>query len=425
MSYAMARRRARPRWMPSLETVCLLGSITCLIFVPHMGNVAAAGFVGGTLALLALSRTNPLEPFFATTAPWLFTGWILASSLWSTDSGFTFYEGLQYFFTCYAGAVLAQTVEPRRLVAAIAAGSLPALVMSATSGIYGVDERGVVSLVGIFNSKNFLAYYATIGLLASLATLCDRRQPLPPRLAAAATAVVAVYIILAARSLGTLVAGFMAAGVLLGLVFIFRLSVLARSLIIAIGLMAGLAVALAGVLYTDQVLELLGKDSSLTGRSFLWARGWQYIEMRPVFGTGYYNFWKQGSVEAEGLWRQMNIGSRTGFHFHNIFINAGVELGYVGMALITVMVLAAWRGIIKWLARDLAPHTAFFAAFMVYSLPRLFIEVDIPSIYGWGPVLIFYICTHAGLLLKRAADPDIGEALSASPMHGASLSRRP
>ena len=41
----------------------------------------------------------------------------------------------------------------------------------------------------------------------------------------------------------------------------------------------------------------------------------------------------QGFSEAERLWEEFYVGSRSGFHFHNTFIEALVELGVVGLAL--------------------------------------------------------------------------------------------
>ena len=84
------------------------------------------------------------------------------------------------------------------------------------------------------------------------------------------------------------------------------------------------------------LLGAFGKDSTLTGRTYLWAEGLAAAGAAPTFGTGYYAYWVQGFPEAERLWEEFYITSRSGFHFHNTYIEALVELGVVGFALVAL-----------------------------------------------------------------------------------------
>ncbi len=81
----------------------------------------------------------------------------------------------------------------------------------------------------------------------------------------------------------------------------------------------------------------LGKDSTLTGRTYLWQQGIEAAKASPLVGVGYQAYWVQGFSEAERLWEEFYIGSRAGFHFHNTFIEAVVETGLIGLILLTMV----------------------------------------------------------------------------------------
>ena len=81
----------------------------------------------------------------------------------------------------------------------------------------------------------------------------------------------------------------------------------------------------------DLLLGAFGKDATLTGRTYLWAEGLAAARENPFLGVGYQAYWVQGFPEAERLWEEFYIGSRSGFHFHNTYIEVLVELGFVGL----------------------------------------------------------------------------------------------
>src|SRR5690606_14758862 len=86
-------------------------------------------------------------------------------------------------------------------------------------------------------------------------------------------------------------------------------------------LLAGTMLAVGAVLVglnlggLDLLLTAFGKDATLTGRTYLWSQGWAAAANAPFFGVGYQAYWVQGFSEAERLWEEFYIGSRSGFHF--------------------------------------------------------------------------------------------------------------
>ena len=57
-----------------------------------------------------------------------------------------------------------------------------------------------------------------------------------------------------------------------------------------------------------------------------------------IVGAGYQAYWVQGFAAAEHLWLEFYIPARSGFHFHNTYIEVLVELGFVGFALLVLVI---------------------------------------------------------------------------------------
>ena len=69
--------------------------------------------------------------------------------------------------------------------------------------------------------------------------------------------------------------------------------------------------ALFAVVFKDEIMNMIytvfHKNSTLTGRIYLWYRASFYTHERPWLGVGYYAFWQPSNVEAQGLWDYAGI----------------------------------------------------------------------------------------------------------------------
>jgi len=107
----------------------------------------------------------------------------------------------------------------------------------------------------------------------------------------------------------------------------------------------------------------LHKDASLTGRTYLWDFGGRLVNERPWFGHGTASFWRQGNIDAEGLWRKFEITGRAGFNFHNLFVEAAVGNGYVGLALLIASLLTVAFGAILGFIINPTREKIFFLSY--------------------------------------------------------------
>jgi exopolysaccharide production protein ExoQ len=106
------------------------------------------------------------------------------------------------------------------------------------------------------------------------------------------------------------------------------------------------------------ILSATGKDITLTGRTDLWrVPRWMRSPNRPWLGHGYQAFWRIGNPEAEHLWRAFGIESRSGFHFHNLYLSNAVEIGMIGAG-IQAMLLASLGRLTLRLALVSTDHRA-------------------------------------------------------------------
>jgi O-antigen ligase len=113
-------------------------------------------------------------------------------------------------------------------------------------------------------------------------------------------------------------------------------------------------------------LEGMGRDSTLTGRTDIWPRVISLVH-NPVLGTGFESFWLGNRLDA------MHRYQRGLNETHNGYLEIWVSLGWIGVLLLAVMVVAGYRNIMASYQRD--PDTARFRlAFFLIVIVSSFTE---------------------------------------------------
>ena len=123
----------------------------------------------------------------------------------------------------------------------------------------------------------------------------------------------------------------------------------------------------------------------------------------PFVGVGYQAYWVQGFSEAERFGKNSTSNPRSGFHFHNTYIEALVELGFVGLVLMAVTIVGVVGGHLKRLLTERRSEELFLLFGVVLMLTvRSFFEVDVMHPYAIGSFLLYY---SAGLLATKQPQP--------------------
>ncbi|TPM87084.1 O-antigen ligase family protein [Mesorhizobium sp. B2-3-3] len=358
------------------------------------GQVMILAYYAVWLPLILVDYRRFLRQLSSAWLPLLFAAYICSSVFWSQAPGVTARTAVQYFSHIACAYVAARTVSVRTLTIGALIGIFVVLLYSLKVGAYSEDVLdGTYNFVGAFASKNQIGFVGSLGIYFSVVFLAFLRRGRLSFILTVPVVLLSAYVLVVSHS-ATSMASIPAVLALVALLAMSKLlSRRYRRVIVLVG--AGLIVVVAIVALNfglmDFVLGIFGKDSTLTGRTYLWEQGWNAVQKSPILGVGYAAYWVQGFAEAERLWNEFYITARSGFHFHNTYIEALVELGFVGAVMISLIILRTLFGhLAAVVLRTWQPEPVVLAGVMVLLLIRSFVEVDILNPYIMGSFLLYY-----------------------------------
>ncbi|RUW62603.1 O-antigen ligase [Mesorhizobium sp. M7A.F.Ca.US.008.03.1.1] len=369
-------------------------SIWAFSYSVIFGQVLILAYYAVWLPLILVDHRRFLRHLSSAWLPLLFAAYVCSSVFWSQAPGTTARTAVQYFSHIACAYVAARTVSVRTLTIGALVGIFVVLLYSLKVANYSEDVLdGTVNFVGAFASKNQIGFVGSLGIYFCVVFLAFYRRGRLSLILAVPVVLLSAYVLVASHS-ATSMASIPAVLALVALLAMSKiLSRRYRRVIFLIG--AGLLVVTAFVALNlglmDFVLGLFGKDSTLTGRTYLWEQGWNAVQKAPLLGVGYAAYWVQGFAEAERLWNEFYITTRTGFHFHNTYIEALVELGFVGATLVSLIMLRTLYGHVSAVIfRTWQADSVILFGVMVLLLIRSFVEVEILNPYIMGSFLMYF-----------------------------------
>lgn len=349
--------------------------VLLLIAAGIVGTYAALLFIVSALLLAARRPMESLRCLVRYSPLLLLPLLALASTAWSDAPERTSRAALQLLLTITAAILVSNRLSAREMIGTVF-GGLFAICLIALA--YVPASLGSGYLAGPFESKNPMGVTAQLLLALSFVVLADTRQPKLLRLSTFLSIPIAALLVFLSGS-GGAVAGTaiflitIPAFLLIGRVNIYiRIAVLLFTLALAGVALGFLPDVMAAI---DSFREnILKKDATLTGRTYLWTFAERLIAERPMLGHGYYAFWRQGNIDAEGLWRWGGIANRSGFNFHNAFVEMQVDLGWLGSSLFVatcggIAAMALYRLVTKP-----SPPLTFFLAYVIVIYVRSYTE---------------------------------------------------
>jgi exopolysaccharide production protein ExoQ len=204
----------------------------------------------------------------------------------------------------------------------------------ATVAQYG-SKMVEIGYQGYFSGKNLLGEFAAIALLLSIHEVLYPGYRRVLGVCVAAMAVVLLFMSSSKTALGlALLAPLLAVLAMSG----GRTSRISpASFVVSIVLGYAVFATLTGF-DTARIAYLLTGDSSFTGRTTIWTFADSEIARSPLVGWGYQSFWLVGPdapsiVDAPGWVKFMP-------NAHNGYYDTMLELGYIGLALLVVFLIA-------------------------------------------------------------------------------------
>jgi exopolysaccharide production protein ExoQ len=377
-------------------------SIFVFAYSTRFGSASILMFYGVWLPLIFVDYRHVLGNYSRFLWIIAFAVFAILSFVWSSASGVTMRAGLQYLTTVVCALIASRVIDSRTALCGASVGVAVVLLCSLLFGASHYDPLdGSYTFVGMFASKNQLGFFASLGVYMAVASLLVVRVSTKWRLAQFFLGVMAAYCLFASSSATSVMATAATVAITATLALVIKFAPRNRRTFFTFGLVVALLVIGVGLNFglVDVILGAFGKNSTLTGRTYLWQQGLRASEEAPLFGIGYQAYWVQGFSEAERLWEEFYIGARTGFHFHNTYVEVLVELGYVGLILISVVIIAVVFGSLRRLLRDRRSVQAHFMfGIAILLLIRSFFEVDFIQPYTIGSFLLYY---SAGVLAIR------------------------
>jgi exopolysaccharide production protein ExoQ len=257
----------------------------------------------------------------------------IASTFWSLTPELSAYHGFQLLATYLVGFYLISRYGlltiGKLLYLTLAIG---ATLSSVAIAIQHPLARDGEMWMGVFSHKNTLGHFMSLEIILGTLFLWVGWHRIPVSLITILAAVLLAY----SRSADAVV---LLGAVLLALLFLV-LVIHPRSRLIGIFAFGTIGASAAIVLFAYQVdpfrslLDALGKDNSLTGRTTLWSFGIEAFWRSPLYGIGYKAYWESPATTSSDLVAIMNQDLKS---FHNNLLDVSVALGVLGA---TVFILA-------------------------------------------------------------------------------------
>ena len=298
--------------------------------------------------------------------------------------------GAMFVVSALVTIVIASRYSPKQLIRCLLIASM---VCIAFSFLY----ISSASAGGPYGSKNYLAFQMLIASIMCLSYILDKGPPLAFKAVVGVFLAMAVLLIIQSNAVTSQVLLAISIAIMITVRLLFAGSAAldgARSLILMFGFVVLSVLALLLLNYADstlidRVLDYFGKDSNLTGRTNLWNAGIEVINDNPIGGVGLDGFWQYDIGAAQTLNENDAKQFGTQLTFHNAYLEVGVHLGLIGLALFVAAV--AWT-IWKIITTFLDKPSMVTGTYLTVMAVVLFSSMTESSMWGVFNItcLVFY-----------------------------------
>jgi O-antigen ligase len=320
----------------------------------------------------------------------------LLSFFWAEFPLAALRSGIQYLLTVSIFLVVIYCIKIDILFKAISAAMLAVMIFNIfSSQTVEIAFTGEVVKVGYFGSKNNMALVAGFAALSGLGVfLC--KSSMMARMLAAGCVFLSLITFFQARSLGSSISLVLVI-TLSSMLFMYSraslLYALKRNFNIVITCAFIFIVFLIVLLFDYSVYESfmysLGKDPTITGRTNIWAIGFESIVEHPFFGVGQSSYWNLNNVGALEIWEMTHREEGSPFGFHNQYIHTYVELGVFGFLAVSLTFIRLFFAINALVLKEMrAIDIVIVSIFLVIFLKSFFETV------GFAPFSLstFFLC---------------------------------
>lgn len=395
---------------PSTNSLFVVGAVALSTFVLAYSNIFGKIFILAFYAIWfsvllvdyksILSKLRSLSLLILLSAAFFF------SSVYSDHPLISMRGSLQYASCILCAFIAACISTPRTFSLGITVGSTLVLLFSFAFGRYSIDIMdGSYTFVGIFQSKNQLGAFGGVAVIFALFNLFLFRSTVVGKSVSIVALILGLQTLRVSNSATSTVVSLGCPLLFFALMIVARLkpSIRLAGGVLAVPLVAAATVTVLVGGGMGMLLGSLGKDVTLTGRTYLWTKGMEAFWENPLLGVGYLAYWVPGRSEAETLWYEFLIFAKTGFHFHNTYIETLVESGIIGTGLLVVILLLMLFRLAYAVISQSGKLPIFFLVVFFMLLVRSFVEVEVTYQYTLMGFLFAYVYSASSPGMYHAA----------------------
>ncbi len=265
----------------------------------------------------------------------LLTVLAIASTAWSISPEDTLRRSaalvMTILFALYLAARFDHLAQLRllgiALTIAVALGLAAAVVWPEVAVMH---EEHAGALRGLFTNKNAFGHMAALDVIVLTACLVAEPNRRGATRISMSTALVALVLSRSLTAALTVVAATIAGLIVAGL-RPRRGSSADAAMLVGVVVLAMATVAIG-------ISWLYWRDPTLTGRTMLWGKSWEFIKERPILGYGYGAFWSEASGLMAILQQAVDWPAPNA---HNGYIDLWLQLGLLGLCLFVAGILEA------------------------------------------------------------------------------------
>jgi O-antigen ligase len=391
----------------------LLAAAFVLSSSTHVVSEAMGGAIVAAIALVTYA-TSPKAPRFPKSVlAIIFVAFVSAVSL-----GLQYNSGelvIQMTIYAFAGSLVSKNLSLNDVIRTLVAASIILAVVSLAigavlpaTGLHASTFTHPYALRGIYEHKNALGFRMTIGVSALLFSLIYRRSCMFTRSIFLNVTIVTIFAV-TIEKVDNATASSSAIGALLMFLFYKISQSLAvsarRASALVLIIVSAITLAVSRSTFIAVFYRLAGRDASLTGRTEVWERALSLWEESPLFGIGF------GTTRLSDAPDQVvTILRDEGYafaHLHSGIVTILVELGLIGVILLTAIYVAPAISAIRVARAGGDPAFVWILCVVMILILRNMVEANL-----WGlPLFLLVLCNNFGFdAQNRIKCPPAGES---------------
>jgi O-antigen ligase len=253
------------------------------------------------------------------------------------------------------------------------------LVLVAPQVGISADERGAF-WQGAFATKNVLGRFSALCILVALTYALSNRLTKRQRGVVWAATSLGAICLWNSGSVGALMSLGAGSAVAVAVAPLRNRESASARVAGATALFATVAGFYYLVLNRQSLGSIVGRDASLTGRATIWKAANLYADEKPILGYGFGSFFAPESVTRNRISRALGADVP---HAHNFFLDVRLDLGWLGVSLWTILVVAViYRAVLALCAQGVVWPIALCSFILVSDI------IESTSLNGVFPALL-------------------------------------